>query len=303
MNKTARYLYSDGKFRLVNSFNASTMMQVFNYGTAAFEGMKAFYRRKEDNWFIFRPDQHYERIKRSASMLEIDIDFDRAEFIKIISELIKKNNIKTDVYIRPLVYRNKKGVGLIRPSGYGFSIFIEPAPHKSPKKFSCCLVSQRRPTDGTYNIKLSGNYLLSFFAQKEAMAKGFDIGILQSVDGYISEASVMNLFFLRNGNIYTPDLECGPLDGITRKSVIQILKEHYRLKVNEGKYKFRSLMTADEIFLTGTGSGINFIKKLNSKEFGNINGYNLGLKIHKTYKTIIYGQLKKYQDWLYPVQD
>ncbi len=228
-----KYLFHNGNYEPVKSELAYPMMQSFNYGTAAFEGMKAYYRKKDRSWFLFRPDQHYNRLKRATALLDIELGFDKSDFINIISKLIRKNNVKSDIYIRPIVYRDCKGVGLTQPSGYGFSTYIQSMPPGKPKIFSSCLVSKRRPTDGTYSVKLVGNYLLSYFAQKEAAAKKFDLGILLSSEGYLSEASLMNLFFVKDGKVFTPSLSCGPLDGITRKSVINIIRDQLGLRVSE----------------------------------------------------------------------
>ncbi len=293
-----KYLFLNGKYKPVESEFAYPMMQSFNYGTAAFEGMKAYYRKKDKSWFLFRPDEHYNRFKRAAALLDIKLDFDKSGFVKIISRLIRKNNIKSDIYVRPIVYRDCKGVGLTRPSGYGFSIFIQSTPPKTPRRFSCCLVSQRRPVDGTYRVKLVGNYLLSYFAQKEAAAKKFDLGILLSTEGYLSEASLMNLFFVKNGKVFTPSLDCGPLDGITRKSVINIIRDQLGLRVFEGKYRRSRLENADEIFLTGTGSGINFIGRLGKRKFNLKKSGLIADQVWSIYKDIIYGKTDLYNDWL-----
>jgi len=293
-----KYLYLNGKYKSVKSEFSFPMLQSFNYGTAAFEGMKAFYRKCERNWYLFRPDQHYNRLKRAAGLIDIRLDFNRSQFIKIISRLIRKNNVRSDIYIRPIVYRDNKGVGLTRPSGSGFSIYLQSTPPRTPGKFSCCLVSQRRPTDGTFNVKLVGNYLLSYFAQKEATAKKFDLGILLSSDGFLSEASLMNLFFIKNNRVYTPSMDCGPLDGITRKSVIQIIREQLGLSVSEGKYRWSRLEGADEIFLTGTGSGINFISRLGKRKFNLKNRNLIGKKVWSIYNDVIYGKNNLYNIWL-----
>ncbi len=293
-----KYLYLNGKYESVESEFSFPMLQSFNYGTAAFEGMKAYYRKNEGSWYLFRPDQHYNRLKRAAGLIDIRLDFNRSEFIKIISRLIRKNNVKSDIYIRPIVFRNNKGVGLTRPSGYGFSIYLQSTPPKKSRKFSCCLVSQRRPTDGTFNVKLVGNYLLSYFAQKEAAAKKFDLGILLSTDGYVSEASLMNLFFIKDSRVFTPSIDCGPLDGITRKSVIRIIRRQLGLRVYEGKYRRSRLENADEIFLTGTGSGINLISRLGKRKFNLKKRGLIAEQVWSIYNDIIYGKSKLYKSWL-----
>jgi branched-chain amino acid aminotransferase len=294
-------MYTNGKYHSVRLNNASTLMQAFNYGTAAFEGMKAFYQRDKHCWFLFRPDQHYARLKRSAAALGIDLAMTFDEFVGVISKLIKKNDLRTDVYIRPLVYRSEKGVGVSRPSGYGLSVFIQSMTSAAPRAFRCCFVSQRRPVDGSYAIKISGNYVLSFFSQREATQQSRDIGILLSVNGYVSEASVMNLFFVKEGKLFTPSLACGPLDGITRKSLMELAAKELRIRVFEGKYHTARLLEADEVFLCGTGSGINYVRQIEGRTFKLSCRNLLAPRLRALYGDVVHGKVSQRADWLLPV--
>ncbi|MBI5266169.1 MAG: aminotransferase class IV, partial [candidate division Zixibacteria bacterium] len=237
-------MYTNGRYHDARQNNASTRMQAFNYGTAAFEGMKACYDKRARRWLLFRPDQHYARLKRSAAAIGIDFTETYDRFVAVITALIRRNDIRTDIYIRPLVYRDEKGVGLARPSGYGLSVFIQSMPATPPQTYRCCIVPQRRPVDGSGSIKLAGNYILSFLAHRAAVERGFDIAILRSTSGYISEASVMNLFFVSDGKLFTPSLACGPLDGITRRTIIELARHELGITVTEGKYRAARLLSA-----------------------------------------------------------
>ena len=297
-----KFMYTNGKYHSPEQNNMSTMMQAANYGTAAFEGMKAYYLEDKKNWFLYRPEKYYQRLVRSAKMIDLDFRVSQDEFIKIVANLIKKNNVKMDTYIRPLVFRDEKGVGLMRPSGYGMSIFIQSIPFSSANQYRCCFVSQQRPTDGTFAGKLTGNYLLSFFSAIEAKKKGYEVGILSSTAGHVSEASIMNLFFAKDGKLFTPAIECGPLGGITRLSVIQLAKEQLGLKVTEGKFKREQLLKADEIFFTGTGSGVNFVKQLEKRKFDLKRKDQIALEVARVFDEVTRGKIKKYADWLVPVK-
>jgi branched-chain amino acid aminotransferase len=296
-----KYLYTDGRFLSIAKNNVSTMVQAFNYGTAAFEGMKAFYSRERSKWFLFRPEEHYRRLKQSTSMLDIDFEMSLDEFVNIIATLIRKNNDRSDVYIRPIVFRSQKGVGLFKPSGYAVSIFTQPVPHSSANEYRCCFVSQRRPVDGTYSVKITGNYVLSFFSQREATNKGYDVGILLSTNGYVSEASVMNLFFVDDGKLFTPSLACGPLGGITRKSVMQLANAELGIKVIEGKYRPARLLEADEVFFCGTGSGINYARQIEKRKFNLTNVNSIAKQITELLAAVTQGKVSRYSDWLRPL--
>lgn len=296
-----KYLYTDGRFLSTDKDNVSTMVQAFNYGTAAFEGMKAFFSKERKEWSLFRPDEHYQRLKRSTAMLDIDFEMSLDEFVNVIATLIKRNNDRSDVYIRPIVFRSRKGVGLVKPSEYGVSIFTQPIPHGSANEYRCCFVSQRRPIDGTYSVKITGNYVLSFFSQREATNKGCDVGILLSTSGYVSEASVMNLFFVENGKLHTPSLACGPLAGITRKSVMQLAGAELGIKVIEGKYRPARLIEADEVFFCGTGSGINYARQLEKRKFNLSNVNSIAKRISGLLAAVTRSEVSRYSDWLWPL--
>jgi len=290
-------MYTNGTFHSANVNNASTMMQAFNYGTAAFEGMKAFYDGAGKEWLLFRPDQHLARLKRSAAVINIDFKMTVGEYVGIVSKLLRKNCFASDVYIRPLVYRSEPGVGMARPSGHGVSIFIQPSSPPSPDRLRCCIVPQRRPTDGSYSVKLAGNYVLSFLSHQYAVAQEYDTGILLSVDGYLSEASVMNLFFVRDGELFTPSLACGALDGITRKSVIELARRTLGIRVHEGKYRPSRLEEADELFFTGTGSGIRAASQLGRRRVKTEGKGAICSQLRETYGDVVHGKLRGYEEW------
>ena len=195
----------------------------------------------------------------------------------------------------------RRASDFVKPSGYGVSIFTQPSPHSSANEYRCCFVSQRRPIDGTYSVKITGNYVLSFFSQREATSKGCDIGILLSTNGYVSEASVMNLFFVEDGKLFTPSLACGPLAGITRKSVMQLAEAELGIRVIEGKYRPARLLEADEVFFCGTGSGINFARQIEKRKFNLTKVNSVARRISELLAAVTRGEVSTYSDWLRPL--
>jgi branched-chain amino acid aminotransferase len=292
------YLYINGKFKSTDLDNISTMVQAFNYGTAAFEGMKAFYNPDRRRLSLFRPDEHYQRLLKSVAMLDLELKMSYEEFVNVIATLCHKNKVRADTYVRPIVYRAEKGVGLTRPSAAGISIFTQPSAHSAGNKYRCCVVSQRRPVDGSFSVKLTGNYLLSYLAHREAVKRGYDIGILLSSRGFLSEASVMNLFLVVNGVVHTPSLECGALAGITRKSIMQLAIEQLGLRVREGRYRPAKLTQADEAFLTGTGSGVNFIVQVEERKLRQIRESNVSHQLAGLYRDVAMGTDTSHANWL-----
>ena len=125
-----KYLYHDGKIRSADLSTVSVKSHAFNYGTAAFEGMRAFYDSKQKTWQLFRPERHYQRLKRGAEILNIDFSHSCDDFLRIISRLIKKNNYRGDLYIRPIVFHNALGVGLMRIAASSMTVFLQKMPLK-----------------------------------------------------------------------------------------------------------------------------------------------------------------------------
>jgi len=154
-----KYLYLNGKYYPIDSPHIPITTHAFNYGTAAFEGLRAYFRRNKKTWVLFRPDRHFQRLKKSTAFLGIDFRMSYKEFIDIIARLLKKNNVRKDLYIRPIVYLNARGVGLKKPSGYSVAMYLYDIPVTSPRSLTACFVTQRRPIDGSYSSKITGNYV------------------------------------------------------------------------------------------------------------------------------------------------
>jgi branched-chain amino acid aminotransferase len=128
------------------------------------------------------------------------------------------------------------------------------------------------------------------------------MGILQSTEGYLSEAAIMNLFFIQDGKLFTPSLACGPLAGITRKTIMQLAREQLDVRVYEGKYRKSRLLDADEVFFTGTGSGMYFVRQVERKRYRLRRKNRLAPQLWRLYRDLTAGKLSEYSDWLVPVR-
>lgn len=256
-----KYIYLDGRIRSTGTRPVALTTHAFNYGTAAFEGMRAFYDSEAGTWHLFRSRLHFERLCRATELLGLGFDMQYDEFMSILHQLIRKNNCRDDLYVRPIVFTPGEGIGLMSTESWRMGIFMEDKPLERRRPRTACLVSYRRPSDGSYAVKITGNYVLSYLAQREAISRNYNIGILLSDRGYLSEASAMNLFWRRGNVLHTPSLQCGPLEGITRRTIIELARQEPGLTVKEGAYRPSVLRSADEIFLSGTGTGITAVKR------------------------------------------
>lgn len=291
------YIYHDGAFVRDDKSTLRISSHPINYGTAAFEGMRALWKPDEKTWYFFRADRHYERLLRGAEYLGIDFKLSYDEFLKILSTLLKKNNLQSDVYLRPMIYYPTEGVGMMRASGVVFSVYCEPKPLFQLKPMSACLVPQRRPTDGSFATKLTGNYVLSFAAQLAAQQKKCKIGILCSDSGYVSEASAMNLFWVAKGTLFTSSLECGALEGVTRDTIIRLAGDGLEMNVKQGKYRPAVLVKADEMFICGTGSGVSPISRFEKRALKSGEKKSITNQLWHLYEQTLRARPEQYADW------
>lgn len=290
------YYYLDGELLRNDQCAMKPSTHAMNYGTAAIEGMRALWDDNENRWYLLRPDRHFARLKRGTDMLSMNWNVDFEQFVAALNKVIAKNGIREDLYLRPMIYHAAEGVGLTKTDEVRFAIHVEPMPVAQPAPRTAGLVSQRRPVDGSYAVKIAGNYVLSFLAQAEAKRNGFDVGILLSTDGYLSEASVMNLFWTKDDDLFTPSLACGPLDGVTRDCVIHIARGELNVTVHEGTYRPNILAAADEIFLCGSGTGIAAVSRFGDRSLTTPDD-SLCDRLWSQYYHIARNRPSEYSDW------
>ncbi len=271
MNKTFPYAYIRGKVVKIKDAHIPIQSKVIHYGLGVYAGIRGHWN--DDNLYLFRPKDHFERMQKGVEMLGMPWKMSYAKFKKILIDLIKKNKIKSDVYIRPIVYA---GSTVIVPTLEGsepdFALYIISFGHYMNKGGGLNLkVSKWVRVDDDMiptKAKCTGLYANSALAKSEAVRAGFDEAVMLNRDGSVAEASSSNLFGVKNGVIYAPPIAANNLDGITRRSIIELAKKELKLKVKEVKFKKADLYKFDEIFLTGTACKIVWVKSVDKKKIG-----------------------------------
>jgi branched-chain amino acid aminotransferase len=258
--------YLNGKFVAFDQANVSIATHALHYGTAAFGGMRGFVDEKNPNQTIlFRLKDHAKRLSDSAKYLQADFSAEHIE--NAITELVKQNKPTKPFYIRPLVYISDLGIApRVHDAEKDLLIYgLEAGDYLKAEGVSVCFSSWSRQPDSSVPLrgKISGAYITSSLAKSEAVARGFDEAILLRIDGKVAEASAMNLFIVRNGTIITPGVEQDILEGITRRSVLEIARE-LNIPVIERAVDKTELYIADEIFLCGTMARITAVNKVES---------------------------------------
>ncbi len=298
MHNFLPYAWFEGKCIPFEEAKLSIATHALHYGTAAFGGMRAIPDPNNTSSFLlFRADKHAKRLCQSAKFLMTEIN---EEFvIDSLKTFLIRNKPTKPVYIRPFVYTSDLGIApRLHNIETSFFIYgIELGDYLSPEGVTCRISSWMRQQDSSLPLrgKISGAYITSSLAKTEAVKSGFDEALLLNSQGKVSEASGMNIFIVRNGDLITPGVDQDILEGITRASVIELAKTQ-GINVIERPIDKTELLISDEVFLTGTAAKITPIKRIETTELSSKMPimHSLRLKLTK----ITEGLEPEYENWI-----
>ncbi|MCL4458852.1 MAG: branched-chain amino acid transaminase [Chloroflexi bacterium] len=299
------YVYFEGRFVPLSEAKVGIMTHALHYGTGCFEGIRAYWNADEEQLYLFRMREHYERMVRSTKVLKIKLPLSVEELCDITVELVRRNGYREDVYIRPLAYKSTQEVG-VRLHGLddGFAIYTTPfGPYLEPEGIRCRTSSWRRVSDAAIpaRAKITGLYVNSALAKSEAVEEGYDEAIMLTENGHVSEGSAENLFIVSNGRLITPPLSDDILEGITRDTIIELSREEYGIVTIERSIDRSELYTANECFLCGTGAEISPVREIDRRPIGSGRVGSLTRKLQSLYSDIVHGRHPKYRHWCSPV--
>ena len=266
MHQFLPYAWFQGRCVPFEEAKVSVATHALHYGTGAFGGMRAIPDpSKPGGMLLFRPERHARRLSQSARLLLADLS--EATVMDALVTMLRANRPATPIYLRPFVYTSDLGIApRLHDIETDFLIYgLELGDYLSPEGVSCRISSWTRQEDRSLPLrgKISGAYITSSLAKTEAVSSGFDEALLMNTRGKVSEASGMNLFIVRDGDLITPGVDQDILEGITRASVIELAKS-MGLNVIERPVDKTELFIADEVFLTGTAAKITPIRQLES---------------------------------------
>lgn len=260
-------IYLNGRFVPRSSATVSVFDHGLLYGDGVFEGIRAY------NGIVFQLSAHIERLYNSAKYIQLRIPLDRDEMEEVILETLRKNELR-DAYIRVVVTRGVGDLGIDPSLCKEPTVFVIAEPMKSmlgprePKVIRVIISSIRRDSvDATSHEVKSLNYLNSILAKIEANNAGVDDAIILDQRGFVSEASVTNVFIVKDGKISTPGPSSGILHGVTRRRIIKLCID-LGFEVAEKDITPFELLSADEVFLTGTKSEIQAVGYINGRKIG-----------------------------------
>lgn len=296
------WAYFEGAVVPVGEAKVSIATHTFNYGTAVFEGIRA-YRQADGSSAILFAREHYERLLRNARLLRATVPESAADLVEITLDLLRRNAHEGDAYIRPLVYKSAPAIR-VQLSGMEdrVGIFTLPLGDYLPTGGIRVTVSGwQRVSDNAIPArgKISGSYVNAAFAAEDAHAGGYDDAILLTGDGHVAEASAANLFVVRGSEIATPPLTDDVLAGITRAAILRIAADAGH-DVAERRIDRSELYLADEIFLTGTGVQVAPISSVDDRPVGT-GEFPTSLDIQQRYFAAVRGSDDRYASWLTPI--
>jgi len=307
VEKTAElWAYFRGEFVPLREANINVMTHGFNYGTAVFEGIRAYWNADDQQLYALELLAHYERIRSSAAILMMEVEQTPEELAAITVELLKRDGLREDVYIRPIVYKSSELIGVrlhnlesdITIFGVPFGQYID-----TDAGIRTQVSTWRRTDDNAIPArgKITGAYVNGALAKSEAQLNGYDEAIVLTADGHVSEGSAENLFIVKGGAMITPPITDNILEGITRRRLMEIGRGELGVEVIERSIDRTELYGADEVFLCGTGAQISPVIEIDRRPIGSGRPGTLTRKLSRIYFDAVRGRLPAYRDWLTPV--
>jgi branched-chain amino acid aminotransferase len=254
---------------------------------------------------MFRLDAHTVRLLESARILYLRAPGTIAEIMEIHLELLRKNEIHEDVYVRPLLIHNSDAMApVLEESTTSFTVFCRGLKRYIDKDaIDVCVSSWRRVSDNAIptRAKPTGAYLNSALARREAFDNGYDEAILLTEDGKVSEGSAEHVFIVRRGKLVSPPSTYDNLDGITRRSLLQMAVEDLKIEVEEREIGRSELYVAEELFLCGTGAQITPVRAVDKRKVGDGGIGPVTTKLQKHFDDVVHGRVSARKSWLFPV--
>ena len=306
MANLPKYAFFEGKIVPFSEANVSIATHAIHYGTAAFGGLRGYWNADEEELFVFRPVDHFTRLMNSAKLLRMNLPYTPASLVPTLTELLRKEELRTDCYIRPLVYKSTPTIGVrLHDLDDELAIFAQPFGQymKNEEGMHVTVASWRRIDDNAIPArgKIAGAYVNSALMVSDAKAAGFDDAIVLNEDGHIAEATAANFFLIRDGVAITPPITSNILEGITRRSVIQLLRDELHIPVEERLIDRTEVYLADEAFSCGTGYQVAAINRIDYRDIGDGKMGPITRALRDLYFDIVRGKVAAYRHWLTPV--
>ena len=304
------YIWKNGEMVPWEEATTHVLSHSLHYGSAVFEGIRCYQNPDTKESFVFRLQDHMERLVRSCKIVQIDCPYTVEELCQATVDVINKNGL-AKCYIRPLVYRGYGAIG-VDPTGAPVDVIIAVWPWDSylgddalEKGIAAGISSWRQRSINAIPpaVKSTASYMNSLLAKLEAKAHGYGEAILLNESGFVCEGSGENLFIVRNGVLSTPPLSDGLLEGVTRDTVLTIATDMFEngeldIYPLEESLTRADLYTADEVFFTGTAAELTPVSSVDNRTIGEGKRGAATKALQQRLFDVVYGNAEDYREWL-----
>lgn len=298
--------YFEGEYVPLRDAKVSIMTHAFMYGTAVFEGIRAYWNEEQGKLFGLKIREHVERIRQSCRIMLMENVPSVDELTGLIVETVRRNGFREDVYIRPSFYKSTRAIG-VRLHHLENQLYIITIPFgnyiDTESGVRVMTSTWRRNADEALPArgKIVGGYVNMAFQKSEAELNGFDEAVVLTADGHVNEASAANLFMVRDGVALTPPVNDDILEGVTRKAMIELLTNE-KIPVEVRSIDRSELYVADEMFLCGTGVQVSPVVEIDHRPVGSGGIGPIGRLARDRYFDAVRGRLPEYRHWLTEIE-
>lgn len=302
LSKLTGSIWLDGELVPWEEAKVHVLTHTFHYGLGVFEGVRA-YATQDQGTCIFRLKEHTDRLFRSAKILQMDMPYDKEMLNEAQREVVRVNNLD-EAYLRPMCFLGSEGMGLradnlkthVMIAAWSWPSYMDPEARDRGIRVRTSSYTRHHVNITMCKAKANGNYINSILALREALDSGCEEALLLDNEGYVAEGSGENVFMVRDGKIYTPELtSC--LEGITRDSIFHIAAD-LGYEIKERRITRDEFYVADEAFFTGTAAEVVPIRELDSRPVGSGSRGPLTEKLQSIYFDTVRGREAQYGDWL-----
>ena len=294
--------YFEGDYVALKDAKVSIMTHAFMYGTATFEGIRAYWNAEQNTLYALFVREHARRIRSSAKMLMMENLPSEDELVGIITETVRRNGFRQDAYVRPSFYKSTRAIG-VRLHHLDHELYVIATPFGNyidiEKGVRVMSSSWRRNADEALPArgKLVGGYVNMAFQKSEAELNGFDEALVMTPSGHASEGSAANLFVVRDGVLLTPPVSDDILEGVTRKAILGLAAD-LGIPTEVRSIDRSELYICDEVFLVGTGVQVSPVIEVDHRPVGEGKIGPISRRLSERYFAAVRGNLPEYKSWL-----
>jgi len=295
------WIWFDGEMVPWREAKVHVLTHTLHYGMGVFEGVRAY--DAEGGTAIFRLQEHTDRLFNSAHIMNMKMRFSKEQLIEAQIAAVRENGLES-AYLRPMVFYGSEGMGLradnlkthVIVAAWKWGSYLGAEGMERGIRVRTSSYTRHHVNISMCKAKANGHYINSMLALSDAMRDGYDEALLLDADGFVAEGSGENIFVVRQGVIYTPDLTSA-LDGITRGTVIELAREE-GYEIREKRITRDEVYIADEVFMTGTAAEVTPVRELDGRLIGTGSRGPITERLQAKYFDVVHGRSAKHRDWL-----